>query len=358
MLINILIAVAMVMIVAGIVVILVKRKKEKTPEPMRQQQDEVVPRRRVQRNGLEVLTNLLKAMAGSNHFCFDGLYIPTSKGTPRSIDALVVGVNGIFVFRYMPIEGWILGNENSRWWTHFISTDDRRYINNPIWEMDELIRDLQTFLPKTRLSDYRPYVVCSNKCEFRSLEITGDTRVINLRQMTALFEDDLNTAPIVYDQSMVHSMCRVFEVLDDPASLKERLVLLKDQMNEDKLEAIRAESEAEMAKKIDEAMGFKVPAEEIQRKREKNHIRKYRPEERFTRSELVLRDALILWRKQQADTRCIAIVEVFDNRVLDAIVLLKPKTIDALRRIPWMSEEKIAEYGPIIVTMVKHAPVE
>ncbi len=108
------------------------------------------------------------------------------------------------------------------------------------------------------------------------------------------------------------------------------------------LKAAVALAEAEKAPKdtAPEPMLTTLSQEEKEKAREERRLKKHRPEDHFTRSELALRDALVRWRKQQADAQKISVFELFDNRALDGIVNMKPKTLKELRTVPGFDTEK------------------
>jgi hypothetical protein len=307
--------------------------------------------------GEQMLASIIEKMNIGKSKIYRGVYIPREDGTTTFLKLVMLNASGIYVFKYIALEGWILGREESRWWTHFISTEERDFINNPIWENDGAVTDLMNFFPKTLLSQYHSYVVFSDKCELRSVEVTGNTRVVNVKDFERLLERDMLSTEPVFDLDEMRQLEKVLDVLDKSDELEVRLQELKKEMELDQLEKATEEKERLTAEEIKGDIPAGMTEEEKREElRAARHIRKYRPEDRFTRSELALRDALVIWRKQQADAQKISVFEIFDNRALDGIVNLKPQNLKELRTVPGFDTERCNNFGNAIVTMVRHAP--
>lgn len=278
----------------------------------------------------------INAMELPNGRYFDRLYLPRGNDSPDEIRRILIHPKGIFIFRYIDIKGWVLGREDSRWWTHFTSTSEKDYIDNPTWESDDDIEKMITFFPKTTDKHYYSYIVFSDQCELRSVELWGNSRVINKHDFQRILSNDLKTPADAFPDQIYYHMLRVFDVLSSSENLEERLNTLKTEM---KAEQNQVDDASEDHNKVKSA-----------------RLKHLRPEDCFTRPELALRDALIIWRKQQALQLDITEFEIFDNRTLDQIVLSKPAKMRSLAGIPGMDPDRCERFGKQILVMVEHTP--
>ena len=73
-------------------------------------------------------------------------------------------------------------------------------------------------------------------------------------------------------------------------------------------------------------------------------------------AELALRDALILWRQQEAENLGVGDKAIFDDFALDGIVSMKPQDVVQLRTIPGFDTTRCQAYGSAIINMVRHSP--
>lgn len=367
------------LIVIVILIVVVTKKRMSQPKQKGQQKSEKSPLGETlpvidfsqDNKGEQLLCHLIKEVDIGERRTFTNIYVPKEDGTTGIVPMVMLCASGLYVLQYMDLEGWILGREESKWWTHFVSTDEKDFINNPIWENDANIGILLDFFPKTLLSHFHSYIVFSDKCELRSIEGVTTTQILNLKDFAQTLEKDLITREPVFKADDLSQMGKVLSVLDKADQLEVRLQALKAEMEEEQrqkaaeerqklqeLKAAVALAEAEKAPKdtAPEPMLTTLSQEEKEKAREERRLKKHRPEDHFTRSELALRDALVLWRKQQADAQKISVFELFDNRALDGIVNMKPKTLKELRTVPGFDTEKCNAFGSAIITMVGHAP--
>ena len=74
------------------------------------------------------------------------IYIYRKKnGSTTQIDHIVINHNGLFVIETKHNNGWIMGSENSEYWTQVID-NQKENIYNPIWKNAHHIKVLQEYL--------------------------------------------------------------------------------------------------------------------------------------------------------------------------------------------------------------------
>jgi hypothetical protein len=108
--------------------------------------------------------------------------IVLKKGTKTSqIDHIVISDFGIFVIETKNYKGWIVGNENSEYWTQVLFKRKER-IYNPIKQNLGHINALKNCLSSYSNINYIPIVVFSTKSE---IKVNSTTDVINSHQLIA-----------------------------------------------------------------------------------------------------------------------------------------------------------------------------
>nr|WP_314865057.1 NERD domain-containing protein [uncultured Flavobacterium sp.] len=108
--------------------------------------------------------------------------IVLKKGTKTSqIDHIVISDFGIFVIETKNYKGWIVGNENSEYWTQVLFKRKER-IYNPIKQNLGHINALKNCLSSYSNINYIPIVVFLTKSE---IKVNSTTDVINSHQLIA-----------------------------------------------------------------------------------------------------------------------------------------------------------------------------
>jgi DNA helicase-2/ATP-dependent DNA helicase PcrA len=77
-----------------------------------------------------------------------------------------------------------------------------------------------------------------------------------------------------------------------------------------------------------------------------------RPAAPVVSSDPLLFDALAAWRKQRAQADAVPAYVVFHNTTLEAIVGVKPRSIDELARVPGVGPAKLDRYGDEVLAVV------
>ncbi len=350
-----------ILIVAVVIVVTVVRKKtigqnkiiDEEPEPDLFQV-EVMPESKDKKLDLAdiKLEQTIGKLQDKECETFVDTYMPTSDGGTRVIHLMMLHQTGFYLFQSLQMQGWIIGSEDSRWWTRFTSPEKKNYFDNPIWRMDEDIQAMIDFFPKTKRDFFHPFIVVDDACELRDIKLSSDVQVINQASFETTLKTMLDDAETVLSEGNLAQLSRVLAVMQNGAGLEQRLLDLKRSMKEEseRKRILREASikEAEDRKKIEEKRIELAQTKVI------NPV--VRPEDRFTRAELALRDALVLWREQEAGSQGIKPQRIFDNRALDAIVDMKPQTVQQLRTIPGFDAAKCNQYGYSILNMIRHSP--
>ena len=300
-------------------------------------------------NDDSVIYDVMAQMSDYGHVYNQNLFLPTKDGDIHLLNHVSLAPTGFYLFAFLNVgKTYIIGTEDSKWWTRFRTPENKDYLDNPVLAIDEEVKLLKTFFPKTADTDYHSYVVLNNTCEIRDIELreNGNVRVLNADALKDTLMNDSQEHDQVFDQDAMIQMQKVIDVLKSDENLTERLSALKDDMRaEQSIEETAAQAESEE----------REVEEEIAESEEKA-LPKDVPEGKFTPSELNLRNSLFVWRGQEMSVNATDDIHFIDDDMIDAIVEAKPQSVDELYDIDGLSDAVIERYGQTIVSMTSHTP--
>ncbi|MEQ8235172.1 MAG: NERD domain-containing protein [Syntrophomonadaceae bacterium] len=127
---------------------------------------------------------LLSRLDKEKYFILNDLYLPNDKGKTSQIDHVVVSPYGIFVIETKNYRGWILGDENSQYWTQVIYKRKEKLLN-PIIQNKGHIKAL-----KAILSDFGevPFISIVTFSSRATLKVQVDSTVIYTPQIIRTIE--------------------------------------------------------------------------------------------------------------------------------------------------------------------------
>lgn len=301
----------------------------------------------------QFLYGTVREIAADNERVYRNIYVPTPAGGTHVIHLMLRERTGFYIFKYLPLPtGWIIGQENARWWTHFKSPEDKNYFDNPILDLESDIKAMMTFFPKTARENYHAYCVISDNCELREIRTDSDVRVIVLSDVPQTLKVDLAQNKTAFSEGVDKMMARVLATMKNNVGLEQRLTKLKKTM----------QAESEKLRKMRQAEDAAANRTIIYDPKNKTLFNReapsdWRPEDRFTKSELALRESLIIWRKNQAKHEGALEQDILSDVGLDHIVTSRPQSAEQLSAVSGMNERAVATYGDAILNMVRHTPV-
>ena len=324
------------------------KKKDDHSEDARKTAEDIVFSKR-EMNDDSVIYDVMAQMSDYGHVYNQNLFLPTKDGDIHLLNHVSLAPTGFYLFAFLNVgKTYIIGTEDSKWWTRFRTPESKDYMDNPVLAIDEEVKLLKTFFPKTADTDYHSYVVLNNTCEIRDIELreNGNVRVLNADALKDTLVNDSQEHDQVFDQDAMTQMQKVIDVLKSDENLTERLSALKDDMRaEQSIEETAAQAESEE----------REVEEEIAESEEKA-LPKDVPEGKFTPSELNLRNSLFVWRGQEMSVNATDDIHFIDDDMIDAIVEAKPQSVDELYDIDGLSDAVIERYGQTIVSMTSHTP--
>ena len=117
------------------------------------------------------------------------LYIPNQNDTSE-IDSVLINKYGIFVIESKGYSGWIFENETQKMWTQIIYKNKYQFYN-PIIQNRNHILALADFLGITDMNIFRSYIVFSERCELKKININkSNVKVIRRHELQNALDND------------------------------------------------------------------------------------------------------------------------------------------------------------------------
>lgn len=107
------------------------------------------------------------------------IMLETKNGTTQ-IDHILIGEKGVFVIETKNYDGWIFGNENSKYWTQTIYKKKNKFFN-PIRQNYGHVKAIEGIIDNKYKNSLHSVIVFGNGCEFK--KVTVDTPVIYIKQL-------------------------------------------------------------------------------------------------------------------------------------------------------------------------------
>lgn len=128
-------------------------------------------------------------------------YIPKTHGNTTEIDLIMINEAGIHIFESKNYSGWIFGSESNQYWTQSLYCGDGRVkthkFYNPIMQNVSHLKWLKEYLSEFGNVNYFTYVVFSNKCEFKNMDIINNKNKVTTQR---------NVYSVVYQNTAENKM--------------------------------------------------------------------------------------------------------------------------------------------------------
>lgn len=145
----------------------------------------------------EALTFMELEKIDSHGKIMTNLYIPTENETTE-IDLLYISSYGVYVIESKNYSGWILGNDNSKYWTKVIYNYKTKFFN-PIWQNKKHIKYLQKLIdvPMTSL------IVFSERCRLKKLRYNkNESFIINRQDLVNYIKSNKKDLTVIQDETI------------------------------------------------------------------------------------------------------------------------------------------------------------
>ena len=136
---------------------------------------------------------------------FRDLAVPGADPDER-IDAVLLAVQGIFVFEAEDRAGWIFGSARQAQWTDSLSKDERVRFANPVLRNRTHVRAIAAFLGVPERA-FRSYLVFGDRCVLK--DVPADTVARCICQRPALrsrLRTDLRERMAMFDEARLRTL--------------------------------------------------------------------------------------------------------------------------------------------------------
>ncbi|HAM79234.1 NERD domain-containing protein [Ornithinibacillus bavariensis] len=188
------------------------------------------------RYGENRVNKLLSKLDGNDYKIYHDLYIPTEENKTTQVDHVVVSPFGIFVIETKAYNGWIFGNEKSKYWTQVIYKRKEKLFN-PIWQNAGHIKGLEDYLGIEK-NYFTSIIAFSNQSTFKFKEKFTRAHVIHFRDLYKTIK--ANNATIIGNSLInnVQSKLNKLVVVDK----KEKKQISKQHVQEVKLDIAKSKT--------------------------------------------------------------------------------------------------------------------
>lgn len=123
-----------------------------------------------------------------NYKLYHDLYVPNEKGGTTQIDHVVTSPYGIFVIETKHYDGWILGQENQKYWTQVIYKRKEK-LYNPIWQNYGHIQALTKYIGKEDFEPIHSIIAFLQQSTLKFKENFKSARVIQFPQLLKVIKE-------------------------------------------------------------------------------------------------------------------------------------------------------------------------
>ena len=185
--------------------------------------------------GEKTISSILYFLDKSKYKVINNVVLKNNEITSQ-IDHIIISDFGIFVIETKNYKGWILGNENSEYWTKVIYKKKYKFYN-PILQNSGHIRALKNCLNEFPTVDYKSIIVFSTKAKIK-IETTKDVintyklfHTIKKYRKVNLTENDKQK---IIQKINVSNLANSFDKNKHIRSIEQRLKIRKKSIRENK----------------------------------------------------------------------------------------------------------------------------
>lgn len=137
--------------------------------------------------GERQVNNILSRLDPAVYRVYHDLYIPRENNKTSQVDHIVVSPYGVFVIETKNFQGWIFGNEKSRYWTQVIYKRKEKFYN-PIWQNEGHIKALVDYLEIDK-NAFVSVIAFSQQSTFKFKEAFTRAKVIRFFELERTIND-------------------------------------------------------------------------------------------------------------------------------------------------------------------------
>lgn len=185
--------------------------------------------------GEKTTSSILLFLDKSNYKVINNVVLKSGNKTSQ-IDHIVISDYGIFVIETKNYKGWILGSENSEYWTQVIYKRKEK-LYNPIRQNLSHIKALKDCLYEFPDIDYKSIIVFSTKAE---IKVNTTTDVVNSYQLIGTIKKYKSLNLTEYEKESVFkkintlNLVKTYDKKQHVKSIKQRIQKREDSIKKNK----------------------------------------------------------------------------------------------------------------------------
>ena len=136
------------------------------------------------------------------------VYVPKKDGTTTEIDLIMIHETGIYVFESKNYSGWIYGSEKDKNWTQTLNRNSKYKFYNPIRQNAGHINALKDLLDIQEDWAYKSYIVFSERCELKKLNVTETPylQILKRNELVKRIKKDLANSDKIFSSEDVEAL--------------------------------------------------------------------------------------------------------------------------------------------------------
>ena len=200
----------------------------------------------------ERFVNKKLSQLGTSYRVFHDLYVPNDKGGTTQVDHIVTSPYGIFVIETKHYDGWILGQENQKYWTQVIYKRKEK-LYNPIWQNYGHIQAIKKYIGKEGFEPIHSIIAFSSQSTFKFKENFKSAKVIQFPQLLKVIKE---WNEIKISELELQEINRALEklIIEDKKEKKE-----KKQLQKQHIKTIKTNLKDQKVKETESIKGNRCP---------------------------------------------------------------------------------------------------
>ena len=289
------------------------------------------------------------------HRIITNVYLPCDNGKTTEIDLIYIHESGIYVIESKNYSGWILGNENDRYWTQVFKNKRKEKFYNPIKQNATHIKSLINVCAIEN-EFVKSIIVFSKRCTLKNITVHSDNvSVINRNDLVENIKSHIGKSSIKLSEdriNVLYYVLRNYSNVDE--SVKEAHVEnINNYKNRGKSSTNKStynkqdDNESNKADYVE--YNFKTTYTDFSNNDDNCENTIEKEQQVFSAS---LEEELKKYRLNKSKELGIKPYMIFSNKEMNDIILIKPIDIDALCKINGFGDVKCSKYGEDIVRIV------
>lgn len=153
------------------------------------------------------------------HKVLFNVYLPKGKNQTTEIDMIFLHETGVYVIESKNYSGWIFGKETDLKWMQTFQNGKKFSFYNPVKQNASHISTLKTLLPSVQPDWYKSFIVFSERCTLKKIEIDSpNTFVLNRYHLKKVMSTQIENSPKLLEIDFID---RIYRFLAQYAKVEE-----------------------------------------------------------------------------------------------------------------------------------------